>query len=838
MPHLQRCGYTRPLLRENFRFAQGQVPLVAFAHEPADARSACIAVTTGNGDPARSVLASRETGAPIVFVTRNRGFEWWAQRHDGPQHLEDVPAAGLGRFFARYKDQFRPERVYAAKTRGLFEKDCQLTFVDVGLMPMVEGEIGRRLTSLVERSVRLLMAHLKWSRPSAEQGHWIWRSVFWLVAAKILHDKNVPSFSTLDLRDVDQVFISIDRHYASHSSVGVPDPERARALADVAPTVAQFADLGHVTTESLAYVYENALISKQTRAELGTHSTPSYLVDYIVWQLAPWIEKIPQADRYVFEPACGHAAFLVSAMRLLREILSSDLRSPQARHGYLKGRLHGIDSDSFALEIARLSLTLADIPNPNGWDLTAQDMFTGDLLAQRAKQAMILLANPPFERFKAQERSRYADLKHVTKTAEMLARTLPHLAPGAVFGVVIPQGILHSKDAAPLRHLLANDFELQEICLFPDGIFKFSDMESAVIVGRRRTKRSPIYPTVRYRRVREKDADRFKESYAVTTERLVSQERFAQDAAYEMHLPDLEEVWRWTAYGARLGDVAHVGQGLFYRGRDLLPDGTMTISVHHFARAARGFAQWHRDVMIHELPREVWMSLDPAVVDRSVTGGTTGVAQVLVNYAPVSRGPWRLKALIDREGHAVTSRFLTVRPKSADHPLEFVWAILNSPLANAYVYSHTMKRDILAGTLREMPLPRVTGTDTARIAEAARAYLGAVRPSSAVLAPGGDEPVASHLLMQMDAEVLRLYDLPPRLERQILDLFARWRREGVPFKFDRYFPENFEPCFCLHEYLSEEFQRSTAGELRKRFEPLKSGALLKALRRATEDFGE
>ena len=36
-------------------------------------------------------------------------------------------------------------------------------------------------------------------------------------------------------------------------------------------------------------------------------------------------------------------------------------------------------------------------------------------------------------------------------------------------------------------------------------------------------------------------------------------------------------------------------------------------------------------------------------------------------------------------------------------------------------------------------------------------------------------------MLQIDAEVLRLYDLPPRLERQILDLFAGWERQGVPF---------------------------------------------------------
>ncbi len=73
--------------------------------------------------------------------------------------------------------------------------------------------------------------------------------------------------------------------------------------------------------------------------------------------------------RNVFEPACGHGAFLVSAMRLLVELSPESERTPDRRGPYLRKRLHGIDVDAFALELARLSLTLTDIPNPNGWDL-------------------------------------------------------------------------------------------------------------------------------------------------------------------------------------------------------------------------------------------------------------------------------------------------------------------------------------------------------------------------------------------------------------------------------------------------------------------------------------
>ena len=74
--------------------------------------------------------------------------------------------------------------------------------------------------------------------------------------------------------------------------------------------VSQFSSLVLTTTEALAYVYENTLISKETRSALGTHSTPSFLVDYVVGNLADWIEEIPVNERSVFEPRAGTPLFL------------------------------------------------------------------------------------------------------------------------------------------------------------------------------------------------------------------------------------------------------------------------------------------------------------------------------------------------------------------------------------------------------------------------------------------------------------------------------------------------------------------------------------------------
>lgn len=841
-PFLEGCGYQPQLLMRHYRFgtANGsrEAPLVAFAHQPTDARSVCLAAIQADGDPIETVFACRELGAPVIFVCHEDGLQWWRQATETPQHLTTIAVTDLQGFFEQHRDDFAPAAIYRAKTWGRFEPD-QLSFVDVGLMPLIEEEIGQALSRLVERVVRELIVALNSPKMTVKRGQWLFRTVFWLLAAKILRDKQVASFELLDLTDIDEVFTRIASHYGSSLGLHKWRDRERDALIAASHTVAQFSHLAHVTTESLAYVYENTLISRSVRAQLGIHSTPSYLVDYLLWRLTPWIAEMPEDDRHVFEPACGHPAFLVAAMRLLKELHATTV-SPKVLRTYLRQRLHGLEIDPFAIEIARLAMTLADIPNPDGWDLRQADMFVGHPLEQMASQTMVLLANPPFENFRKADRDRYAQqgvtLTYMNKTAELLHRTLSHLQPGAAFGVILPQGLLHSKNAINLRTFISRNFEVDEICLFPDKVFAFSDMESALLLGRRIRASNLAGHRVRFRRVRESDMRRFKVAHVATIERQIPQQRLIDDPAATMRLPELEEVWVWCQGLPRFEHLAKIGQGLSYKNPDNLPTNAQTISSTHFPEAVRGFARLTSGLRIDGQPPEVWMSIDPGVISRPRSGTTAGVPQILLNYGWVSRSPWRLKAIIDRTGHAVTSRFLTIRPLSESTPLEFFWALCNSPFANAYLYTHSDKRVVLSGTVRAMPTPRITYVGIQRVVEAVHAYLGVVGSSLEASTIRDSDPC--ELLKRVDAAVMRLFDMPPRLERQVLDLFAGWQRPGVPFDFRRYFPEDYEPCFPLHTYLSEDYQRSTAGALRERYQPVTEPSILAALKRAVEDFEE
>ena len=197
--------------------------------------------------------------------------------------------------------------------------------------------------------------------------------------------------------------------------------------------------------------------------------------------------------------------------------------------------------------------------------------------------------------------------------------------------------------------------------------------------------------------------------------------------------------------------------------------------------------------------------------------------------------PWRLKALIDREGRPVTSRFLVFRITNSAWSLGALWAVLNGPLANAFIYAHTTDRDITAGTARRISVPRCSGNTLERIDILVGEYFSLMEKGDSTF--GVDiRNAAKHLLLSIDAEVMRLYDLPPKMEKRVLDMFQGVQRKGVDFDFKGYYPDGFESAVPLHEFLSEEYERSTVSFVKKWVEDNRSPEIIKAFETAIDAF--
>lgn len=802
-PYVEECGYTGDRLKPDYSFGAGSVALGGFIGKPWDARSACLAVVDATTDSRVAAGGCIPFGAPTALVCRGDSLDWWQLSITGPQREPmSIRAGEVEGFFRAHGAQLKPENIYAAKLRRPVAAGVQMHFVDVGLMPALEREAGKSLNRLVTQAIRTLMDDLggKVRTPKHEEG--VYKSVFWMLAAKLLKEKSVPRFKSLDITDVDETFKVIGKHYKEAQDYPPGNGRWNTELARIAPIIAKWGDLGNITAESLAFLYETAMIDSASsrggsrggksrpdvRKTLGIHSTPSILVDHMLSQLWPLIEPRTLKDQRVFEPACGHGAFLTAAMRDIRNW--SGMEDSPARHRFVRERVRGIEFDPFAVEIAKLSFTLADAPHGNTWQTEPGDMFKPGVLRDAAKWATIVLSNPPYEDFKKTGANRWLKsdepVTAQTKAVEMLKRVVPNLTPGAVFGFVLPQGALFQREAKELRKDLLASCEVAEISLFEDSLWSNAKPETCILLGRRKHGVARV-STVMYRRVRNPDMEAFKSSLAFSHEDRLKPSELGRGEDASLYEPDLRELWAFAESMPKLGVACDVQQGFQFHSLDTLKSkGLFSSSSKPGWLPA---ALWASDeYTVWEPPIAGCINFGPKTYRARGGGSKPGISQVLVNYAgPVKA--WRFRPVVDTKGIAASSRFLTFRPNTTGkHSLTTLWAVLLSPVANAYAYSWSSKRQTLVKEWLIFPMPTLTNAQRTEIEAAAAAYLKlAVPPQKFTLTPP-DEPAIKRALLGLDAAVLRLYNLPPALERQLLAIFDSVERPGVGCTFRGYPP--------------------------------------------------
>jgi type I restriction-modification system DNA methylase subunit len=823
----ETCGYTNGLLRENYQYFDGvkdrTVEIVGFSQSNNyNSSTACVAAIDKTRLNETKLEPYQLLGCPVLLVYDDSGLQFWKNFGFDIKLHEEIKPQKFAGFFKQYKKDFSPDSIYRAKTIGRV-KGYQLSFANIGgLMGIIEEKEGKYLSELAVRIINSLKTNCKGVKDDSSFNKWLFQAAFWLIGAKILKDKGVEGFKTLKISSADDLVDKVQGHYNAVKKLDISNNVQRKTLEIVAKDIVEkVSSFSHITTESLAYVYENALVSKETRQALGTHATPSWLVNYIVWELIDWIEAIPLQDRFVLEPACGHAPFLTAGAKLLSFPFIYKGKE-EDRHKYLREHLTGIDKDSFAEEIARLALTLADIPNSNGWNIQHLDIYEDDILKNAAQTATIFFCNPPFENFTPVENQQYGNtITTGNKAAEVLAKTLPYLPENSVFGIILPQGFLHKKNLANLRKYILDNCELRTICNLPDNVFAKAGHLSTILLGRKVKSKKKI----NYLNVTKANLEKFKNTYRADEE-LVNKDIFYQ-TNFSFRIPKLKEIWDYCRGYPKFQEFAVIGRGIEYK------DFEKSVQKNKFANAVKGFGKFERkaDIKIDSLPEYYWLSMNQHDIKQPRYGLLQNVPQIVVNYARSGGNMWRIKGFMDVKGLPVTRNLLVIRAKQETLSLAVIWALINSPFTNAYMHCHCMEKHNMEGILRNMPVP-FRGQDLSRLETLVQKYFRF--DSTFVLKDEEKLDQKKHCLLEIDAEILRLYDLPPRLEKRLLEFFAGVPRKGVDFKFDSYYPESFDSYIPLRMFISKEFQNSSVENVKKWIENNRTPEVIEAFKIATK----
>lgn len=807
-------GYRRDAIRRNYAYSDlwgpaatvRTVPFAAFTQTPPSYRSAAFAaITADDRDEASVVGEHKALGAPIILlIAGNDVSVWQIHASKTPELKARAGLEALPRYFADNKACWAPDAIHRAKSIGQIEPQFQLDFVDTGLITAIEGEVHAKLDRLLHEALDSSMK----ASDTDTGARALFRGVFRLLAAKILIDRGHPSASAWADYSVEMVLNSIGQYYQLDTA-GSDDPWPGSArLAEAWTTLRSGLNVANVSADDLAYVYENTLVTPQARRDFGTHSTPRHVAEYIVRRLRLW-EHGTQLPK-VFEPFAGAGVFLVSALRHMRDGLPHDW-TDQQRHDILVKHIRGSEIDPFACEVAKLSLILADYPNANGWMIEEADLLQNGALASRVEGANVILCNPPFESLDANQRAIYTDAAEINANKAVFALETALRAKPDALGFVVPRALLVDRRYRTQRAAIERQFRDVELVSLPDGVFNVSQAETALLIARGK----PAERSAQVVRASEVD-DRDRRSFVQTgmpsrTREIVRQ--WLPSSEGNLWVPPLAAIWQHLSELPTLGQLVEGHWGIRWN------DGNQSshCSASHLPDWKRGVftAQDHRQFRLGE---SGWLDVDP----RTIYGAANlpwDQPKILCNAIRLSRRYWRLAAAVDRTGLVASQQFIGLwqRPDAGDVDLDALAAVINSPVFNAFVSDYSFDKRFRIKTILNARIPTILPP---RLGDLAREY-------SAHAASGAQSSELAKQLMNIDAEILAAYDLPPRLERMLLAAFDGSERP-VAHGWSGWGLDASGPAFSLGEHLRGLPESAGGGWLGRKMQPVSNeeGALV------------
>lgn len=829
LSQLRGIGYTGELLQKSYEFhdwfvagcPRRSIPVATFAQTPFSYDTACLGVfLAANGTQAGDVTQFRSLGAPLVFEVRDDGVVPWRVGRDAASTLAHprIAPEALDAAFRNHKANWSPPAILRAKNIGVELGPRQLEFIDLGLIPALEREISSKLDYVLRdvlQEAQRVYHRNTGMRPDTRK---LFRLVFRLLAAKVLHDRNIDGFRNLNNGAQAKVILDrVSRYYRER----LPVLEDAGTQVAIAERLWQNVSFQNLSVEVLAYVYENTLVDPKLREDLGIHSTPHSIARYIVHRLP--LADIPEDERVIVEPCSGHGILLVAALKRLRDLMSKPMDA-QTRHRYFVRMLHGFEQDDFAIEVNKLCLMLADFPNHNGWRIQKADVFSSTKFTKALTKARIVLCNPPYEDFLPAERRKYPHLASVQKPAELLSRVLAHSPANALLGFVLPRQFITGKGYAGVRSDLAKRFSELEVVALPDRMFRHSLLETSLLIGRVADSNHTV-TTVSFAEVKDKDRTKFLNEHVCS--RRDTGHKSAIEATRTLLVPPLNEIWGMLRRQPRLKDAAEIHRGVEWQQPF---DATRYLSTTKKPGFVRGLNSAAGEFSIFQTPKPIFLSAKPESRRRNSWDLSWEKPKVVMNAVRVSRGPWKIAAFPEEQGLVCTANFQCLWPKPG-WSVRALSAVLNGPVASAHIAAHETSMHVLKTVLGDIPMPVLDVAQISTIDRLVEQYVSAANGHTSstweLWNQFSKTDRSRQILLEIDAIALKGYNLPPRLERELLDFF-RGEKRPVPFEFGDYYPHDFTPTIPLWMYVSEDFQKCTGEHLLKTIPQITDPVLVEA----------
>lgn len=241
--------------------------------------------------------------------------------------------------------------------------------------------------------------------------------------------------------------------------------------------------------------------------------TPPALVRAILEEVLSWdrLDRIMQTDEVILDPACGSGVFLVEAYkRLVLHWRSNNAWAKPSVEDLrpLLHRVHGVDLEDGAVELAAFSLCLAlcDALEPEeirssvklfpplaGVSLHRSCFFEAKAKGVIGAAVAAVVGNPPFASSLTTPGAQAAYAAYTADHGQLADRQLAYLflheamglvTEGGIVGMIEPSGFLYNHHALPFRRAFFSKWRVREILDFVSvrGLFKKGEADPKIVV--------------------------------------------------------------------------------------------------------------------------------------------------------------------------------------------------------------------------------------------------------------------------------------------------------------------------------------------------------------------
>src|SRR5260370_18368421 len=286
---------------------------------------------------------------------------------------------------------------------------------------------------------------------------------------------------------------------------------------------------------------------------------------------------------------------------------------------------------------------------------------------------------------------------------------------------VLPRSFIDGRMYRNVRRQIADLYDNVSLVALPDNTFNFSEAETGLLIAHSQRISQPMLSTGL---VKKTDYEHFTYTGEPTWQTKAS-DTFIESQIHSSNptfwYPPMQPVWDALASFPLMGDFVDIHIGIQHNvpfqanKQDLVSATPRQGFVPGLARVSDGFEPYTTDSF-------VYINIGDDKMRRSAHLWPWKEPKVITNAVRLSRESWTIAATLDEKGLVCLQNFHGVWSKGK-MPLEVISALLNCPLANAFLSTHNASKHNKLGTIKQIPIPNFRPSQIHLIVSLVRDYI-------------------------------------------------------------------------------------------------------------------